>query len=81
MYIGWLAGQRSLGSIPAFPAPDPASLIRVGQERPTDRRHASFRLMGRRLGRIAKLGASLGCDSSADCDADSPDDFTGHAGA
>ncbi|MBJ7470006.1 MAG: DUF4279 domain-containing protein [Solirubrobacteraceae bacterium] len=48
-YVGWLAGQRGLGSVPAFPAPDPATLIRMGGESPADRKHASFRLMGRRL--------------------------------
>ena len=48
-YVGWLGGYRQLGSIPAFPAPDPDTLIPMGGDSPADRKHASFRLMGRRL--------------------------------
>ncbi len=48
-YVGWLAGHRSLGAIPAFPAPDPLEVIEAAGPGPTDRKHASFRLMGRRL--------------------------------
>ncbi len=50
-YVGWLGGSRRLGAIPAFPAPDPQPdhTIPPGSDGPEDRKHVSFRLMGRRL--------------------------------
>ncbi len=48
-YVGWLGGNRRLGAIPTFPAPGPERPAEVLSEAAADRKHVSFRLMGRRL--------------------------------